>query len=251
MCTQSVSHVQVFGTPWTIAHQASLSIGFLRQEHWGGVPFPSPGDVPHRDQTQVSSTVQYFSFSFWQCFLWDLSFLTRDWTWGRSSESSESWPLGHRELPSTAEGVWHDELTYRHHEMYIHKFSEHPPSSYWSKIKKKKEKQYFCIREELLGFTPLIVFMDDRAGLIVCTVLRIPFLVFVYLLSGCSCLLTTFIQFLLPLPTSVNTNLTSFSTLLFCFWSITDLQHDVSSCYATFALCACSVVSDSLWPPGL
>ena len=33
--------------PWTAAHQAPLSIGFSRQEHWSGLPFPSPGDLPN------------------------------------------------------------------------------------------------------------------------------------------------------------------------------------------------------------
>ena len=36
----------LFATPWTVAHQAPLSTGFFRQEHWGGLPFPSPGDLP-------------------------------------------------------------------------------------------------------------------------------------------------------------------------------------------------------------
>ena len=36
------SHVQVCVTPWTAAYQASLSMGFSRQEHWSGLPFPSP-----------------------------------------------------------------------------------------------------------------------------------------------------------------------------------------------------------------
>ena len=36
------SHVQLCVTPWTAAHQASLSLGFSRQEHWSGFPFPSP-----------------------------------------------------------------------------------------------------------------------------------------------------------------------------------------------------------------
>ena len=40
------SHVQLFETLWTVAHQASLSMGFARQEHWSGLPFPSPGDRP-------------------------------------------------------------------------------------------------------------------------------------------------------------------------------------------------------------
>ena len=33
-------------TPWTVAHQASLSMGFSRQGYWRGFPFPSPGDLP-------------------------------------------------------------------------------------------------------------------------------------------------------------------------------------------------------------
>ena len=40
-------HVQLFATPWTVAHQASLSRGFPRQENWSGLPFPPPGDLPN------------------------------------------------------------------------------------------------------------------------------------------------------------------------------------------------------------
>ena len=43
---KSLSRVQLFGTPWTIAYQASPSMGFSRQEYWSGLPFPSPGDLP-------------------------------------------------------------------------------------------------------------------------------------------------------------------------------------------------------------
>ena len=35
-----------FVTPWTVAHQAPLSIGFSRQGYWSGLPFSSPGDLP-------------------------------------------------------------------------------------------------------------------------------------------------------------------------------------------------------------
>ena len=35
-----------FVTPWTLAHPAPLSMGFLRQEYWNGLPFPSPGVLP-------------------------------------------------------------------------------------------------------------------------------------------------------------------------------------------------------------
>ena len=34
-------------TPWTVAHQAPLSMGFSRQEYWSGLPLPSPGDLPY------------------------------------------------------------------------------------------------------------------------------------------------------------------------------------------------------------
>ena len=40
------SRVQLFMTPWTVAHQAPLSVEFSRQEYWRGLPFPSPGDLP-------------------------------------------------------------------------------------------------------------------------------------------------------------------------------------------------------------
>ena len=42
---QSLSHVQLFATPWTVARQPPLSMGFSRQEYWSGYPFPSPGNL--------------------------------------------------------------------------------------------------------------------------------------------------------------------------------------------------------------
>ena len=36
-----------FSTPWAVAHQAPLSMGFFRQEYWSRLPFPSPGDLPN------------------------------------------------------------------------------------------------------------------------------------------------------------------------------------------------------------
>ena len=44
---KSLSRVQPFATPWSIAHKAPLSMGFSRQEYWNGLPFPSPGDLPN------------------------------------------------------------------------------------------------------------------------------------------------------------------------------------------------------------
>ena len=45
MLAQSLSYVQLFATPWTVARQAPLSMEFSRQEYWLGLPFPSPGDL--------------------------------------------------------------------------------------------------------------------------------------------------------------------------------------------------------------
>ena len=43
----SFSHVQLFATPWTVVHQAPLSVGFSRQEYWSGFPLPYPVDLPN------------------------------------------------------------------------------------------------------------------------------------------------------------------------------------------------------------
>ena len=43
----SLSHIQLFATPWTVAHQAPPSMEFSRQAYWTGLPFPSPGDLPN------------------------------------------------------------------------------------------------------------------------------------------------------------------------------------------------------------
>ena len=47
MKVKSLSRVQLFATPWTVAYQVPLSMGFSRQEYWSGLPFPSPGDLPN------------------------------------------------------------------------------------------------------------------------------------------------------------------------------------------------------------
>ena len=44
---QELSYVRLFAIPWTVAHQALLSMEFSRQEYWSGLPFPSPGDLPN------------------------------------------------------------------------------------------------------------------------------------------------------------------------------------------------------------
>ena len=81
---KSLSRVQLFATPGTIAHKVPLSMGFSRQEYWNGLPFPSSGDLPdpgiepaspalHADsllseppgKPNISDNEQYLSFFLW------------------------------------------------------------------------------------------------------------------------------------------------------------------------------------------
>ena len=52
--TMWLSCVQLFETPWTVAHQALLFMGFPRQEYWSRLPFPSPGYLPNLGTEPVS-----------------------------------------------------------------------------------------------------------------------------------------------------------------------------------------------------
>ena len=58
MKVKSLSRVLLFVTPWTVAYQAPLSMGFSRQEYWSGLPFPSPGDLPNPGIKPVSPALQ-------------------------------------------------------------------------------------------------------------------------------------------------------------------------------------------------
>ena len=53
------SHVQLFATPWTVVHQAPLSMGFSGQEYWSGLPCPPPGDLPNPGIEPTSLNVSY------------------------------------------------------------------------------------------------------------------------------------------------------------------------------------------------
>ena len=55
---KSLSHVQLFATPWTIAYQVLPSMGFSRQEYWSGLPFPSPGYLPNPGIEPRSPTLE-------------------------------------------------------------------------------------------------------------------------------------------------------------------------------------------------
>ena len=47
VCVKSFSYVWLFATLWTVACQATLSMGFSRQEYWTGLPCSPPGDLPN------------------------------------------------------------------------------------------------------------------------------------------------------------------------------------------------------------
>ena len=61
---ESLSCVRLFVTPWTVAHQVSLSIGFSRQEYWSGLPFLSPGYLPDPGIEPWSPALQADSLPF-------------------------------------------------------------------------------------------------------------------------------------------------------------------------------------------
>ena len=58
MKVKSLSRVQLFATPWTVAHQAPQSMEFSRRESWIGLTFPSPGDLPNPGIEPGSRTLQ-------------------------------------------------------------------------------------------------------------------------------------------------------------------------------------------------
>ena len=57
MKVKSLRRVRLFATPWTVAYQAPLSMGFSRQEYWSGLPFPPPGDLPDPGIEAASPTL--------------------------------------------------------------------------------------------------------------------------------------------------------------------------------------------------
>ena len=53
-----VSHIRLFAIPWTVGQQASLTMGFSRQEYWSGLPCPPPGELPNPGIEPRSPTLQ-------------------------------------------------------------------------------------------------------------------------------------------------------------------------------------------------
>ena len=67
MCMYMLNHVWLLVTPWTVAGQAPLSMGFSRQKYWSGLPFHPPGDLP--DNSEKNGKVILIS--------WPISLCTR------------------------------------------------------------------------------------------------------------------------------------------------------------------------------
>ena len=99
-----VSHVRLFATLWTVAHQAFLSMEFSWQEYWSGLPFPPPGDL-------LDSGIEPVSLALASRFLSTAPpgkscriFFTEETALERSGNSSKSWsnsgtgtPTSHQE----------------------------------------------------------------------------------------------------------------------------------------------------------
>ena len=67
------SHVWLFATTWTVAHQAPLSMGFFRQEYWSGLSFPPPGNLPESGIEPASPELagRFFTTSTtWEALQW-------------------------------------------------------------------------------------------------------------------------------------------------------------------------------------
>ena len=76
---QLLSYVRLFVTPWTVAHQVPLSVGFPRQEYWSKLSFPSPEDLPDpgiKPMSLVSPALAGGSFT--TCATWEAPKMSRN-----------------------------------------------------------------------------------------------------------------------------------------------------------------------------
>ena len=63
---KSLQSCLTLGNPWTVTHQAPLSMGFSRQEYWGGLPFPPPGHLPDPGIEPKSLSSPALAGGFWE-----------------------------------------------------------------------------------------------------------------------------------------------------------------------------------------
>ena len=53
-CAKSLQSVRLLTTPFSVAHQVPLSMGFSKQAYWSGLPWPPPGDLPSEDTDKIN-----------------------------------------------------------------------------------------------------------------------------------------------------------------------------------------------------
>ena len=86
--------------PWTVAHQAPLSMGFPRQEYWSGLPFPSPGDLPDtRMNPNILFGVDSLPLSTLEVFILELGWGSVQFSWLVVSDSLQPRGLQNARLP--------------------------------------------------------------------------------------------------------------------------------------------------------
>ena len=83
---QSFSRIQLFRTPWTIAHQVPLLTEFSRQEYWSRLSFPSPGDLPNQGLNPDllhGKQILYWAYQTGNpiTYMWNLKNTTNRWRW--------------------------------------------------------------------------------------------------------------------------------------------------------------------------
>ena len=86
---KSLSHVQLFVTPWTVAYQAPPFMGFSRQGYWSGLPFPSPGDLPDPGFEPRSPALRAGTYTQTWCISKFKNYLIKKWR--NSSFFSNRW----------------------------------------------------------------------------------------------------------------------------------------------------------------
>ena len=81
LCVCALSHVGLFVTLWTVAHQAPLSMGFFRQEYWSGLPFPPPRDLPDAGIEPKSPVSPALAGRFFTCWAIGEAAYHYQWIW--------------------------------------------------------------------------------------------------------------------------------------------------------------------------
>ena len=77
VCVQPLSCVQPFWTPWTVTCQAPLSMECSRQESWGGLPFPPPGELPDPGIKPVPPASPALAGRLYHCTTWEAQLYTQ------------------------------------------------------------------------------------------------------------------------------------------------------------------------------